>query len=174
MWEYHYTDELYHHGVKGMKWGVRRYQNADGSLTKAGKKRQVRWDASDAKYKEKQTKKTSAYYDKGRRYGTLGLKKTDGINDLKRKLDSDKYDADTKAAMKGRLKTMEMLKKQELTKVSQLTHDQIHAEKVAVGKAMAKDYATALAVTAITLPTTGLMYKQMSDYQAVRSRMRMS
>ena len=31
--------ELYHHGIKGMKWGVRRYQNTDGSLTPAGKKR---------------------------------------------------------------------------------------------------------------------------------------
>ena len=31
--------ELCHYGVKGMKWGVRRYQNADGSLTAAGKKR---------------------------------------------------------------------------------------------------------------------------------------
>lgn len=33
------SDELYHHGIKGQKWGVRRYQNADGSLTSAGKKR---------------------------------------------------------------------------------------------------------------------------------------
>ena len=30
---------LYHHGIKGMKWGVRRYQNKDGSLTDAGKRR---------------------------------------------------------------------------------------------------------------------------------------
>lgn len=32
-------DILVHHGILGMKWGVRRYQNKDGSLTSAGKKR---------------------------------------------------------------------------------------------------------------------------------------
>ena len=48
------TNELYHHGIKGMKWGIRRYQNKDGSLTDAGKKRLVsrvqrgdKWDDPD-------------------------------------------------------------------------------------------------------------------------------
>lgn len=34
--------ELYHYGIKGQKWGVRRFQNKDGSLTNAGKKRQTK------------------------------------------------------------------------------------------------------------------------------------
>lgn len=33
---YEQNDELMHHGVLGMKWGVRRFQNKDGSLTGAG------------------------------------------------------------------------------------------------------------------------------------------
>lgn len=37
--------ELYHYGVKGQKWGIRRYQNKDGSLTNAGQKRYNRDEA---------------------------------------------------------------------------------------------------------------------------------
>ena len=33
------NNELMHHGIHGMRWGVRRYQNKDGSLTAAGRKR---------------------------------------------------------------------------------------------------------------------------------------
>lgn len=35
MWEYNH--ELYHHGIKGQRWGVRRFQNSDGSLTAEGR-----------------------------------------------------------------------------------------------------------------------------------------
>ena len=39
--------ELYHHGIKGQKWGVRRYQNLDGSLTNAGRRRyNINWAES--------------------------------------------------------------------------------------------------------------------------------
>jgi len=36
------NNELYHHGIKGQRWGVRRYQNPDGSLTDAGKRKIAR------------------------------------------------------------------------------------------------------------------------------------
>lgn len=34
-----FTDELCHHGIKGQRWGIRRYRNEDGSLTNDGKER---------------------------------------------------------------------------------------------------------------------------------------
>lgn len=51
------NSELYHYGVKGMKWGVRRYHNADGTLTSKGKARQAKRTKKAQKKWDKNTRK---------------------------------------------------------------------------------------------------------------------
>ncbi len=52
-------ETIQHHGVMGMKWGVRRYQNKDGSLTPAGKKRLSQKTEKEPVKKDEQPKKKS-------------------------------------------------------------------------------------------------------------------
>ena len=53
------TNELYHHGILGQKWGIRRYQNKDGTLTSAGKKRKSAISSDAAEANEIRKKKVS-------------------------------------------------------------------------------------------------------------------
>ena len=67
-----YNGELYHHGIKGQRWGVRRYQNKDGTLTAAGKKRY----AEDAKSKGyNQQDEDGVYYRGGGKKGKGNVEK---------------------------------------------------------------------------------------------------
>ena len=65
------SEELAHHGILGMKWGVRRFQNKDGSLTAAGKKR---YGSDDGE---------ADFYGKGRKSpaGKSGGKKVSEMSD---------------------------------------------------------------------------------------------
>lgn len=60
-------NELYHHGVKGQRWGIRRYQNYDGTLTAAGRRREGATSKQDvqaakARYKQANREYSSAFY----------------------------------------------------------------------------------------------------------------
>ena len=50
-------EELRHHGIKGQKWGVRRYQNEDGSLTAKGKQRYGSKENFEREYPQESKKK---------------------------------------------------------------------------------------------------------------------
>lgn len=58
-----YSDALYHHGIEGQKWHVRRFQNEDGSLTPAGKERYLSSNKKSSKTTREKQKATKALID---------------------------------------------------------------------------------------------------------------
>lgn len=103
------SDELWHHGIKGMHWGIRKYQNEDGSLTPAGERHYYRKDGSlkrrGKKYYLKQyerneydnvdkqlTSKYGKHWERGSKsivdQNRLYEKAFDNVNAYKRKLDN--------------------------------------------------------------------------------------
>lgn len=108
---------LYHSGIKGMKWGIRRYQNKDGSLTPAGRKRYAKLEAEMNKLGGNKNTKTdsdsdsdnvptskkrpaSEMTDKELQDKVNRLRNEDAYNDLSKKLgyDSPKTELDAKIA----------------------------------------------------------------------------
>lgn len=76
------NNELAHWGVKGMKWGVRRYQNSDGTLTAAGKKRYDR-DIAENNAKKKDNRIVIDGPD-ARRWAKEDTKRAKGVVDSSR------------------------------------------------------------------------------------------
>lgn len=111
--EFQNRDELSHYGVLGMRWGVRRYQNIDGSLTERGK------DHREAYVKREQRRLNKLYDREGRRY------------DRKIARAEKKGDTERAAYLKKRKADAEATRKSTNDYISKMTWDQIKADEAA-------------------------------------------
>lgn len=92
------ADELYHHGIKGMKWGIRRFQRKDGSLTSAGKKRYLddpSVKSSKAKMESDRAKQRLANAEYNKAYNKASYIPTESNRQALNKAYADKIKADS-------------------------------------------------------------------------------
>ena len=100
----YYESELYHHGIKGQKWGVRRWQNEDGTFNDAGKKRYFGENGSSAGGNARRALAkvydiNAKFYSKNGRNKTLASMNEAARDEmLKKAAESDKAKADKVAA----------------------------------------------------------------------------
>lgn len=167
MYNENQNGDLTHHGIKGQRWGVRRFQNKDGSLTQAGRKR-YDTDIEGAKEKVKKAKddynKSYARYNAATLYGSVyNQKAAEDLDKHARKLGyakqdlqsekiKDKLNNETKAKSDHRLK----LEKQYLEKGMTQEEAEIAAYK---RDKTEKVLATALGLS-VAAATAYVAYKQ--------------
>ena len=109
-------NELYHYGIKGMKWGVRRYQNKDGSLTNAGGKR---YNGSDYKPRKSIVQKIGDYRTASKHKKTLEKARA-------AKAEKQKAEAEAKAKAEQRKKYVESGKISARNMTSEELNDRIN------------------------------------------------
>ena len=148
---------LYHDGVKGMKWGRRRYQNKDGTLTDAGKRR------ADRDMSELSKKKRSQYEPKPDKWVKEDMERSKRVVDASsrmtselRKINDNSSRSQTKAKMDlSSMSDKEMRDRINRAMLERQYNDMFAPEKVHRGRAFAKKTlevaGSALAVTSSAL-----------------------
>lgn len=122
------TDYLAHHGTKGMKWGIRRYQNPDGSLTDAGRKRYGDdGDPSKSKksFGEKRAAKKKAKEAEAKKQSRLEAMRKGREEKQKRAEEEAKQQAATEAKKKAVLESRSA--KTLYENANLFTNDELHA-----------------------------------------------
>ena len=156
------NNQLTHHGIVGMKWGVRRYQNKDGSLTAKGKKRYAQ---EMAKLKEEQRilKNKQATKDK-----------IDKLNALREDVNRRKKETSAFRTPPKRTRQTEGYKRVEDMDLSELQavvnrmnlesrYNQLNPEKVSLGRRIANKVLKDIVAPAATEVAKNALKDFMSD-----------
>ena len=159
------NDDLQHHGILGMHWGVRRYQNKDGSYTSAGKKRYgIEGERSTKQLSDAMTDYTTAkeiakynhdYYYKRLNKG-FSSKILNSKLGKKTKKEYEGYIEKYKDVMSKADEQIEKFRKEAENKGYKITEKQV-LKNVNTGADYAM-LAASLALNAITIPTSGIVY----------------
>ena len=180
-------DELQHWGVQGMRWGVRRYQNKDGSLTKAGKKRYgtrtnfdrvqaakkaaEKYNSKEAKAKRKADARAEAEIAKYRKKMGDNDKKDDESDESKPKTTSGNDTADAKPKRKpisemSDDELRQVVNRLQLEKQFNEYYSALHPKKVSMGEKFMnkmKDAAVDVTVDVAKNTTKSFMDKKLKE-----------
>ena len=166
-------EELQHHGIKGQKWGVRRYQNADGSLTNDGKKRYGTKENFEKQYPIDKKKSDLATIGAGKEGAKNAREINKNLNEIEKSRTRKKQEKVNKLVEEAARENAKKMTDQELRDaVNRLNMEENYTrmisnrERIEVGESKASKFmdkaATALVVTEAAL-SIALIVRQLKS-----------
>ena len=140
------STELYHHGIKGQRWGIRRYQNKDGTLTAAGKEKLDKYKDAESqrvsrrleiatnnenKYRAKMDKKRAKLEAKGR------YQKADRIKEISKEGKKASNLAEAREALETELKAVKNMKFEDMQREIKLAKNDAIVEAAMMSSILA-------------------------------------